>query len=165
NPPPGASFRGLLMGENHQAVILATSAGYGFVATLGDLEAGNKNGKAVLNVSDGASVLAPAPVKLLTADVLAVLSTEGRLLVFPVKDLPQLAKGKGNKLMNIAADENETVLSVLALSEGQKLTVQAGSRHITLKWADLDVYRGERGRRGAKLPRGFQKVDGMRIGE
>lgn len=165
NPPPGASFRGLLMGENHQAVILATSAGYGFVATLGDLEAGNKNGKAVLNVSDGASVLAPAPVKLLAADVLAVLSTEGRLLVFPVKDLPQLAKGKGNKLMNIAADENETVLSVLALSEGQKLTVQAGSRHITLKWSDLDVYRGERGRRGAKLPRGFQKVDGMRIGE
>ncbi|MGH8491774.1 MAG: DNA topoisomerase IV subunit A [Moraxellaceae bacterium] len=165
NPPPGASFRGLLMGENHQAVILASSAGYGFVTTLGDLEAGNKNGKAVLNVPEGASVLAPAAVKLIESDMLAVLSTEGRLLVFPVKDLPQLAKGKGNKLMNIAADENETVLAVLALYEGQKLTVQAGSRHITLKWADLDVYRGERGRRGAKLPRGFQKVDGMRLGE
>lgn len=165
NPPPGASFRGLLMGENHQAVILASSAGYGFVATLGDLEAGNKNGKAVLNLPDGASVLAPAAVRLVESDMLAVLSTEGRLLVFPVKDLPQLAKGKGNKLMNIAADENETVLAVLALSEGQKLTVQAGSRHITLKWSDLDVYRGERGRRGAKLPRGFQKVDGMRLGE
>ncbi len=165
NPPPGATFRGLLMGENHQAVILATSAGYGFVATLGDLEAGNKNGKAVLNVAEGASVLAPAPTRLLDGDMLAVLSTEGRLLVFPVKDLPQLAKGKGNKLMNIAADENEAVLAVLALSEGQKLTVQAGSRHITLKWADLDIYRGERGRRGAKLPRGFQKVDGMRLGD
>jgi topoisomerase IV subunit A len=165
NPPAGATFRALLMGENHQAVILATSAGYGFVATLGDLEAGNKNGKAVLNIAEGATVLTPAPTRFLDGDMLAVLSTEGRLLVFPVKDLPQLAKGKGNKLMNIAADENETVLAVLALTEGQKLTVQAGSRHITLKWSDLDVYRGERGRRGAKLPRGFQKVDGMHVGE
>jgi topoisomerase IV subunit A len=165
NPPPGASFRALLMGENSQAVILTSSAGYGFVATLGDLEAGNKNGKAILNVPEGATVLTPALVQSKESDVIAVLSTEGRLLVFPVKDLPQLAKGKGNKLMNIAADENETVLGVLALSEGQKLTVQAGSRHITLRWADLDVYRGERGRRGAKLPRGFQKVDGMRPGE
>jgi topoisomerase-4 subunit A len=85
--------------------------------------------------------------------------------VFPVKDLPQLAKGKGNKLMNIDTDENETVLAVLALSEGQKLAVQAGSRHITLKWSDLEIYRGERGRRGAKLPRGFQKVDGMSLGD
>lgn len=163
NPPPGASFRGLLMGENAQKVVLASSAGYGFVATLGDLEAGNKNGKAVLNVPEGAAVLAPALVRSTESDVLAVLSTEGRLLVFPVSDLPQLAKGKGNKLMNIAPDENESVLAAVALAEGQKLTVQAGSRHITLKWSDLEVYRGERGRRGAKLPRGFQKVDGMRI--
>ncbi|MDP2228461.1 MAG: DNA gyrase C-terminal beta-propeller domain-containing protein, partial [Moraxellaceae bacterium] len=163
NPPPGAQFRGLLMGENAQRVVMTSSAGYGFVTTLGDLEAGNKNGKTLLNVPDGATVLAPAPVQAVETDVLAVLSSEGRLLVFPVADLPQLAKGKGNKLMNIAADENEVVLGVACLREGQKLTVLAGSRHVTLKWSDLEVYRGERGRRGAKLPRGFQKVDGMRI--
>ncbi len=165
NPPPGAVFRGLLMGEGAQHVVLSSSAGYGFVATLGDLEAGNKNGKAILNVPEGALVLAPALLQSPENDVLAVLSTEGRLLVFPVKDLPQLAKGKGNKLMNVAADENESVLQVLTLSEGQKLTVLAGSRHVTLRWGDLEMYRGERGRRGAKLPRGFQKVDGMRLGE
>ncbi|MCD6061242.1 MAG: topoisomerase subunit [Moraxellaceae bacterium] len=165
NPPPGASFRGVLMGENHQFVVMASSASYGFVATLGDLEAGNKNGKAVLNAPDGATVLTPVLVHNAGEDLLAVLSTEGRLLVFPVKDLPQLAKGKGNKLMNIAADENESVLAIQVLQPGQKLTVQAGSRKVTLKWSDLEIYRGERGRRGAKLPRGFQKVDGMRIGE
>ncbi|HQV41069.1 MAG: DNA topoisomerase IV subunit A [Moraxellaceae bacterium] len=161
NPPPGAQFRGLLMGENRQAVVLTSSAGYGFVTTLGDMEAGNKNGKAVLTVPEGGAVLAPAVVNAPETDMLAVLSTEGRLLVFPVKDLPQLTKGKGNKLMNIAPDEGETVLAVVVLVDGQKLTVLAGSRHITLKASDLEVYRGERGRRGAKLPRGFQKVDGM----
>lgn len=165
NPPPGAIFRGLLMGESAQHVVLSSSAGYGFVTTLGDLEAGNKNGKAILNVPEGALVLAPALLQSPENDVLAVLSTEGRLLVFSVKDLPQLAKGKGNKLMNVAADENESVLQVLTLSEGQKLTVLAGNRHVTLRWSDLEMYRGERGRRGAKLPRGFQKVDGMRLGE
>jgi topoisomerase-4 subunit A len=165
NPPPTATFRGLIMGENAQHVVLASSAGYGFVTVLGDLEAGNKNGKAILNVPDGAALIAPARVQSPEQDVLAVLSSEGRLLVFPIKDLPQLSKGKGNKLMNVAADENETVLAVLALSEGQKLMVQAGGRHVTLRWSELDVYRGERGRRGAKLPRGYQKVDGMRIAD
>ncbi len=165
NPPTGASFRGVLMGENHTLVVMASSASYGFVATLGDLEAGNKNGKAVLNAPDGATVLTPVLVHNREEDMLAVLSTEGRLLVFPVKDLPQLSKGKGNKLMNIAPDENESVLAVQVLQPGQKLSVLAGSRHVTLKWSDLEIYRGERGRRGAKLPRGFQKVDGMRIGE
>ncbi len=162
NPPPGASFRGLLMGENRQPVVLASSAGYGFVTTLGDLEAGNKNGKAVLNLPEGAQVLAPAVVGA-GAELLAVLSSEGRLLVFPVADLPQLAKGKGNKLMNIAADEHEVVIALATLAEGQKLVIHAGSRHVTLKRSDLEVYRGERGRRGAKLPRGFQKVDGMQV--
>ncbi|MDI1302372.1 MAG: DNA topoisomerase IV subunit A [bacterium] len=165
NPPPGASFRGLLMGDNKQQVVLASSAGYGFVAAMGDLEAGNKNGKAILNVPEGAVLIPPALVQSPENDLLAVLSTEGRLLVFPVKDLPQLAKGKGNKLMNIALDENETVLMVLAVSEGQKLAVQSGTRHVTLRWSELDVYRGERGRRGAKLPRGYQKVDGMHIAD
>jgi topoisomerase-4 subunit A len=163
NPPPGATFRGVLMGENHALVVMASSASYGFLTTLGELEAGNKNGKAVLNAPEGATVITPVTVHNVEEDLLAVLSTEGRLLVFPVKDLPQLSKGKGNKLMNIAPDEGESVLALSVLRPGQKLLVVAGSRHVTLKASDLEVYRGERGRRGAKLPRGFQKVDGMRV--
>lgn len=163
SPPPGASFKAVLMGENKQALLISSNAGYGFVASLGDLEAGNKNGKAILNAPDGATVLAPKVIADAAADLLAVVSTEGRLLVFPVADLPVLSKGKGNKLMNIAPDENETVLDVWPLSQGQKLVIKAGSRHITLKWSDLEHYRGERGRRGNKLPRGFQKVDSVQV--
>jgi topoisomerase-4 subunit A len=163
SPPPGASFRAALMGDNKQAIIISSSAGYGFVASLGDLEAGNKNGKAVLNVPEGADVLAPLPVADVANDLVAVLSNEGRLLVFPVGDLPVLSKGKGNKLMNIAPEENESVLAVRTLSQGQKLVIHCGGRHMTLKGADLEHYRGERGRRGHKLPRGYQKVDGMSL--
>lgn len=163
NPPSGASFRSVIMGENKQSLIMATSVGYGFVCSLGDLEAGNKNGKAVLTVPEGAEVLVPSRVTNASQDLLAVVSSEGRLLVFPVSDLPVLAKGKGNKLMNVSADEKETVIAALALTEGQKLVVNAGSRHMTLKWSDLEHYRGERGRRGALLPRGYQKVDTVRV--
>ena len=163
SPPPGARFNALLMGENTLPLVISSSAGYGFVASLGDLEASNKNGKAVLNVPEGAEVLAPQPVADVANDLLAVLSNEGRLLVFPVSDLPVLSKGKGNKLMNIAPEENESVLAVRTLSQGQKLVIHCGSRHMTLKWADLEHYRGERGRRGHKLPRGYQKVDGVSL--
>lgn len=163
SPPPGASFKAVLMGENKQAIVVSSSGGYGFVASLGDLEAGNKNGKAILNVPEGATVLAPAVVADAAADLLAVVSTEGRLLVFPVADLPVLTKGKGNKLMTILAAENEEVLAVLPLHEGDKLVVKSGARHMTLKWGDLEHYRGERGRRGNKLPRGYQKVDGVQV--
>lgn len=163
NPPPGARFTALLMGEDKQRLVLASNAGYGFVGQLGDLEAGNKNGKAVLNLAEGAEPLVPAFVADVEQDWLVMLSSEGRLLVFPVKDLPALAKGKGNKLMSVAAEENETVLTVAVVSQGDKVVIHAGARHIGLKWSDLEHYRGERGRRGAKLPRGFQKAERMLV--
>ncbi|MFX7709210.1 DNA topoisomerase IV subunit A, partial [Acinetobacter baumannii] len=62
NPPPGARFQAVLMGDAAQPLLLATSAGYGFIATLGDLEAGNRNGKAVITIPDGAEVLRPEQV-------------------------------------------------------------------------------------------------------
>ena len=92
-----------------------------------------------------------------------MLSSGGRLLVFPIADLPRLAKGKGNKLMNLSASEGESIVQVIPIAEGQKLTVIAGARHVTLNDKDLAHYVGERGRRGQKLPRGFQKVDGLRV--
>ncbi|PQA48968.1 DNA topoisomerase IV subunit A [Amnimonas aquatica] len=163
NPPPGARFQAVLMGDAAQPLLLATSAGYGFIATLGDLEAGNRNGKAILTIPDGAEVLRPEQVADAAADSLAVLSNSGRLLVFPVSELPRLAKGKGNKLMNLSASEGEVLVRVLPLVAGQKLTVHAGARHMTLTAKDLEHYQGERGRRGQKLPRGFQKVDDLSV--
>lgn len=168
NPPSGATFEGALMGGDEQPVLLASDAGYGFVATLGDLLSKNKAGKALLSLPEGAKVLPP---QLLSGDpaqtLLAAVSNDGRLLVFPVTELPQLARGKGNKIMNIPSarvkSREEFVVAVAVINPGQALTLYSGKRHITLKAADLDHYRGERGRRGNKLPRGFQKVDQVEV--
>lgn len=164
NPPSGATFEGALMGNDDQRVLLASDAGYGFVATLGDLISKNKAGKSLLTLPEGARVLPP---QLLLNDpaqtLIAAVSNDGRLLVFPVTELPELARGKGNKIINIPSAKVKTreeyVIAVSVIGPGQLLTLVSGKRHITLKASDLDHYRGERGRRGNKLPRGFQKVD------
>jgi topoisomerase-4 subunit A len=170
NPPSGATFEGALMGADEQRVLLASDAGYGFVATLGDLISKNKAGKALLTLPEGSLVLPP---QLLQHDpaltLIAAVSNDGRLLVFPVTELPELARGKGNKIINIPSarvkSREEYVMAVSVISPGQMLTLYSGKRHITLKPADLDHYRGERGRRGNKLPRGFQKVDQVEVTE
>src|SRR5690606_9002486 len=101
SPPSGATFEGLLMGSDKQQVLLASDAGYGFVTTLGDLEAKNKNGKAVLTLPDGSRVCAPALIRDGADSYVAAASNDGRLLVFPLTELPQLARGKGNKIIGI----------------------------------------------------------------
>ncbi|WP_341937316.1 DNA topoisomerase IV subunit A [Marinimicrobium sp. C2-29] len=163
NPPNGASFEGALMGPDEQRVLLTSDAGYGFVARLADLFSKNRAGKTMLTLPKGAQVMAPQLLDNPEEDLLAAVSNEGRLLVFPVTELPELARGKGNKIMNIPSarvqSREEYVIAVGVIGEGQALTLHAGRRHLTLKASDLDHYRGERGRRGNKLPRGFQKVD------
>jgi topoisomerase-4 subunit A len=161
--PAGAQLISVLMAEPTQLVLMATNAGYGFIATVADLEAGNRNGKVVLTVPDGAAVLPPSLIHNSDTDCLAVLSSSGRLLVFAAGDLPRLAKGKGNKLMSLDKADSEVVQRVLVLREGDKLTVHAGARHMTLTSKDIEHYRGERARRGQKLPRGFQKVDDITV--
>lgn len=161
NPPAGASFKMVVMGDSSQAVILATDASYGFITTLGDLDAGNKNGKAVVTVPEGANLLKPLFVNDVENDYLAIVSSEGRLLVFAVKDLPKLSKGKGNKLITL--DANESLKAWLIFQAGKKLVINTSNRHLTLKWSDVEHYLGERGKRGAKLPRGFQRVESLAV--
>src|SRR5690554_522292 len=167
NPPNGATFQGLLMGQDTQPVLLASDAGYGFVTRLGDLSSKNRAGKTVLTLPKGASVLPPALIRQPEQALVAAVSNEGRLLVFPLTDLPQLARGKGNKIMNIPASRvqsrEEYVLGVVCLAPEETLAIYSGKRHLTLKVAELEHYRGERGRRGNKLPRGFQKVDRLTV--
>ena len=169
NPPSGATFEGMLMGAETQKVLLASDAGYGFIASLGDLMSKNKAGKALLSLPENARVLPPQLVEDTANAVLAAVSNDGRLLVFPISELPELARGKGNKIMNIpsarAQSREEYLLALKVLQPGQSLTLYSGKRHLTLKAGDLDHYRGERGRRGNKLPRGFQKVDGVEVTE
>ncbi len=163
NPPSGAAFEGLLMGDDGQRILLASDAGYGFVTTLADMHTKNKAGKVLLTLPEGGRVMPPSLITNPEADLLVAISNEGRLLVFPVTDLPELGRGKGNKILNIPSARVQTreefLVSVAVFSAGQQLTVYSGKRFLTLKGSDLEHYRGERGRRGNKLPRGFQKVD------
>jgi len=166
SPPSGATFAGGLMGSDDDRYVLASDAGYGFVVKLGDLQANKKAGKAALNVPDGALALPPAAVNDDT-DLLVAISNEGRLLAFPVSELPALSRGKGNKIIGIPSarlkSREEFVAAVAVVKPGETLLVHSGKRHLGLKLSDLEHYRGERGRRGNKLPRGFQKVDRVEV--
>ncbi len=166
-PPPGASFECVLLPEDEALYVVASDAGYGFVVKGDDLQAKNKAGKALLSLPNGARVVAPRPLGSLDQDWLAAVTTEGRLLVFPVRDLPQLAKGKGNKIIGIPGDRvasrEEYLVDLAVLPDGATLVLQAGKRTLSLRAEDLEHYKGERGRRGNKLPRGFQRVDGLRV--
>ena len=163
NPPTGSSFKALLMGDEKDKVLLASDAGYGFVTELGHLMAKNKAGKSVLNLPPGAQVLSPAFIPAGDNLLVASVSSEGRLLVFPLSDLPELARGKGNKIISIPSarvkTREEMMTAVAVLTPESKLVLHAGKRHLSLKLQELDHYRGERGRRGSKLPRGLQNVD------
>ncbi len=167
SPPDGAEFVGVVIGDPDERVLLASNSGYGFISRLGELHGRNKAGKAVLNVSRGARVLAPAPVFDLDSDRLAVISNDGRLLIFAAGDLPLLARGKGNKMMDIRsgkkAAQAELVVAALSVPKGGGLVLRCGQRQFTLKASQLDEYQGERGRRGSKLPRGLQRVDAVEL--
>ena len=163
NPPSGATFEALLTGVDADRYLLASDAGYGFVGRFADLQTKNKAGKAVLSLPKGAGVLQPGSVG--SADetaMVAAVTNEGRLLVFPLTDLPELSRGKGNKIIGIptprAAAREELMVGAVVLVPGNVLQITAGKRHLKLKFSDLEHYRGERGRRGNKLPNGFQKV-------
>ena len=166
-PPPGAVFEAVMMPEDDALYVIASDAGYGFVVKGEDLQAKNKAGKALLSLPVGAKVVAPKPLTSREEDWLAAVTTEGRLLLFKVADLPQLGKGKGNKIIGIPGDRvasrEEYLTGLAVLPVGATLVLQAGKRTLSLKADDLEHYKGERGRRGNKLPRGFQRVDGLLV--
>lgn len=169
NAPSGATFEGLMIGSDSAQYLLASDAGYGFVVGLGDLHAKNKSGKAALTLPKGAKVLVPAQVvgESIEALFVVAISNEGRMLLFPLADLPTMARGKGNKIIGIPPSRlqarEEFVVAIAVMENVDSLRLHAGKRYINMKFSELDHYRGERGRRGHKLPRGFQKVDEIEV--
>jgi topoisomerase-4 subunit A len=167
SPPPGAVFKALLTGADEDWLLLATDSGYGFLTQLKDLFAKNRTGKVVLTVPEHSEVLPPLRAAAHETDALAVVTAQGRLLVFPLSEIPVLAKGKGNKLIQIASEDlaarQDYVLALAALPPGAGLKLYCGKRHIGLAAADLAHYQGARGRRGNHLPRGFQRVDKVEV--
>ena len=168
NPPSGASFEGIMAGTDEQLYLLASDAGYGFVAKLGDLQTKNKAGKVALKLPAGSRVLQPALVSNIDDSHVVAVSNEGRMLMFPLPELPMLARGKGNKIISIPGarvqSREEYVVAVQVISGSDSLLIHAGKRYLKLGFSELKHYQGERGRRGNKLPRGFQKVERMEVG-
>jgi topoisomerase-4 subunit A len=165
DPPKGAAFVAVVGDERQRAYLIASDAGYGFICPFDALLAKPKSGKTLLSLPEGARVLPPVPVPGTALDRVAAATSSGHLLIFPAADLPALNRGKGNKIIGIpsakARAREEFVAAITIIPEGASLTIHSGKRSFTIRPADLDRFQGERGRRGAMLPRGFQKVDGM----
>jgi len=168
-PPSGATFAGVMIGEPDDRYLLASDAGYGFVAELGSLQTKNKAGKAALTCPNNAAALTPQPVRDLEAGWVAAVTSSGYLLLVDLVELPLLARGKGLKIIGVPPARlkarEEFVVAVAVVPEDGHLTVHAGKRHVVLKPADLAHYQVGRGRRGRKLPRGLQRVDRLAAGD
>ena len=161
-PPDGAEFCGTMIGEPTDRWLLASDAGYGFIATLEDLVSRNKAGKSILRVPAGGRAVVPAGIPADQECLIAAVSSIGRLLLFEMDDLPELAKGKGNKLINIPGKKyqsgEEKMVAATVVPEDGNLLIHTESRTMTLKWNDVDDYYGERALRGSMLPKGWRKV-------
>ncbi|KJY71694.1 DNA topoisomerase IV subunit A [Vibrio nigripulchritudo] len=162
NITAGTTISRVIMGEEEQLWLVGSDAGYGFVCKGSDLLSKNRSGKALVNLPQGSEVMTPSAIADLDQDEILAITNQGRMLIFPMKDLPQLSKGKGNKIINIpsakAKSREETVSHLMSLPSGVSVTIYAGKRKLGLKPTDLDNFRGERGRRGSLLPRGLQRV-------
>jgi topoisomerase-4 subunit A len=163
NPPDGSTFRAVLIGAPEDRWVVASSAGYGFVVKLEDLHSRNKAGKAVLRVPQGASVIPASPVGERGSRIAAV-SSDGRLLLFALAELPELARGKGIKILGLPSKGAGQLAALCVLAEEQSLKVGSGQRHMVIKPADLKHYFAARGRRGSALPRGWRKVESLSVG-
>ncbi len=162
-PPDGSQFCGAMIGASDDRYLLASDAGYGFIATLEDLVSRNKAGKAILRVPAGGKAVVPAPVPRDTECLIAAVSSIGRLLLFEMDELPELAKGKGIKLINIPTkkykDGDEKLVAATVVPEDGNLEVYTGTRKMTIKWDDTEPYYGDRALRGSLLPKGWRKVE------
>jgi len=164
-PAAGASFQALASGDNDARFVIASSHGYGFVTRFDNLTGRNKAGKALLSLSEGGRVLQPAAVGDIAADRIVAVTSAGHVLAFALSDLPELDKGKGNKIIEIpkAKRGTEKVVAIAVVPPAGKLLVRSGARTMTLSFKELDEYLGARGSRGGLLPRGWQKVDGLAV--
>jgi topoisomerase-4 subunit A len=165
DPPDGAKFAGVMIGEPEDLWLLASDAGYGFTARLKDLVTDRRAGKTVLTVPENAQVLAPAPV-LSPDSLVAAVSSEGKLLTFKVSEVPEMPRGKGNKLYDIpgkkASARSELMTAVAVVAPKASLVLWSGEQQKVLEWRELQDYLGERAQRGALLRRGWpRKIERM----
>lgn len=168
SPPDNATFEGMVVGENDQLILLASGGGYGFITTIQELISRQRNGKHILKVPEGFKALPIQLIDNLNENHIVTVTNDGRMLIIPAKDLPQLPKGKGNKIIDIASlkktgTPSEYIVAIKVISLIDKLKLSSGKRSVVLKPADYEHYVGERGRRGHKLPRGVQQLSELEV--
>lgn len=168
NPPAGANFEGMITGDPEQSVLISADAGYGFITQLSELYSKNRNGKALLKLSPHAQVLPLLMVNDIASSYIAIATNTGYLLIISAQELPLLARGKGNKMIQIPPKKlelREEFISKIAIlpTKNTKLLLTSGKKQFILKNADLTNYIGKRGQRGHKLPRGLQKLDTLTV--
>lgn len=165
-PPPGATVQQVLMEADDTQLLMASDAGYGFICTFADLQSRTKSGKALLTLPDQSKVMTPQIIDP-NNDQLLVITEAGRMLMFSVKDLPQLSKGKGNKIISIPSADftagKDKLLWLLLLNEQNSVTLYVGKRKLKLRTEELQKFKAERGRKGTLLPRGLQRIDRVDI--
>ncbi|MFA7486921.1 MAG: DNA topoisomerase IV subunit A [Lysobacteraceae bacterium] len=165
SPAAGTSFVALACAEESQRFLLASSYGYGFVTRFENFIGRQKAGKQLINPDKGAGLMPPVPVQDPESDLVVAITTAGHLLAFPLSELPELDKGKGNKLIQIPPARlksgDESLAQLTCVRDGGELTLFCGQRKLTLNWRDLQAYSGTRAQRGSLLPRGFQRVDSV----
>ncbi len=167
NSVAGEQFEHAIMADDKQNYLIASDAGYGFISQFNDMISKNKAGKTYLSLPRGAKVITPQQVNSIKTDFCLSITNEGRMLLFPLKDLPVLGKGKGNKIINVPSGRVQTreeyVKILTVVPDGATVKLTAGKRSMSLGPKDLEYYRGERGRRGSKLPRGLQRIDEIEV--
>lgn len=162
-PPPGAAFRFVLIGTGDEDILLSSGIGYGFITKLSELYTKNRAGKSILNFPENSYPLHPVLVGNMQTDQVVAISNEGRMLVFPVAQLPVLPKGKGNKIMGVLKEKGETLVTLAILPEKGVLLIHSGKRILSLDGEKLTDYIAERGRRGKKLPQGYRHVERIEV--
>ena len=167
NPPAGATFVAVVMGDLKDEYLMSSSFGYGFVNTIEDMQTRNKAGKVVIKPAAGAKVMPPVVVRDYEEDWIVAVSSEGHMLVAPLSELPQMARGKGNKIINIPSsklkDGSEDMVAIDLIQDGEKLTINTDKKTKLLSAAEVDEFAGERGKRGLKLPRLYQKLVSIEV--
>lgn len=166
-PEAGTTFKALLAGEDEDKYLVASTAGYGFVTNLVNFYGKNRAGKNFLKVPEEGEALVPVKLEDVESQYLVAVTNVGRLLVFPVAYLPELPKGKGNKIINIPSAKfvigEESLVALIVINEQDGVTIHSGKRTLKLPAKDLVNFQGERGRRGGLLPRGFRNVDNITV--
>jgi topoisomerase-4 subunit A len=167
DPPEGATFAAVAIGEPDDRWLLACDAGHGFIARLGALTGRNRAGKTVFRLPENAKVLPAAPVPATDRALVAAVNSDGRLLAFPVADLPEMEKGRGNLIFGIPGKKSrageELMVGAIVVAPEQSLVVHCDERKMTLSWKDLQHHLGARGQRGAVLSRNYRKVTRLSV--